>query len=249
MDGSKTVKSKRILVNELKTWYGIVQDGDIDAFRSFVEDGGDYRAKHYGRTPFFLSCIEAHLELAMYISSLPNVDFLEKCDDVNAFYVACQSGNLDLVKFLLSLNVYDKNLRQIGGCTALYCACQGTHLDVVKLLLDAGADVDIPDEDGNSNLLSAVATGKMELFTLLLEYGAHVTEEALEFAKIGGRSQMRKILEQRLGMKIPRGSGLVKICCQCRTNAAKMLMCSRCNNATYCSKACQTQAWASHRPH
>ena len=109
--------------------------------------------------------------------------------------------------------------------------------------------MDIPDEDGNSSLDSSVATGKIELFTLLLARGARATENTFEMAKLAGRSQMRKILEHEFGMKLPKGSGLAKHCCQCRARAPKMLMCSGCSNATYCSKDCQILAWENHKPH
>ena len=45
---------------------------------------------------------------------------------------------------------------------------------VVKLLLDAGADVDQADKNGQTALIAAVFTGNAQLVKLLLDHGADV---------------------------------------------------------------------------
>ena len=247
MDGIHKRPEVAVLVNERASWFIIVQSGNLERFRSFVERGGNYQSKRSGHSALFLACMEGHTDLAEFITTLPGVNLHEQCMGVDSFYAACQSGSSDLVQFMLSLNVYNINLRQIAGCTAFYVACKMNHLPIVKLLLENGADVDIPDEDGHTPLLSSIGTGKVELFTMLLEHGARPTVEALEFAKLAGRSQMRKILEEKIGTKLPKHSGLVKHCCQCRSTQRSMLTCSRCRNATYCSEECQKMAWPKHK--
>ena len=228
------------------SFYDMVAEGNLDKFRSFVEGGGNY-LRYRSHPALFLACIEGHTHLATYISTLPGIDFHEKWQDVDAFYAACQSGCVDVVKFLLSLNVYNINLRQIQGCTALYGACKMYHPAVVNLLLENGADADIPDEDGNTPLESAVGEGKMELFTMLLDHGASPSIRALEHATLSGRSQMRKILEEKLGIKISKEMGVPKHCCHCQSTQPKMLSCKRCNNETYCSEECQQLNWSQHK--
>ena len=55
---------------------------------------------------------------------------------------------------------------------ALQRACRQGRVEVVRDLLDRGASVSASDEDGNTPLHFAVATGNVELVRLLLAAGA-----------------------------------------------------------------------------
>ena len=61
------------------------------------------------------------------------------------------------------------------GQTALWnAACQG-HLGIVKLLLDAGAPVDIANNDGVSPIICALIHDHSEVANFLLDHGANYT--------------------------------------------------------------------------
>lgn len=46
-----------------------------------------------------------------------------------------------------------------------------------------------------------------------------------------------------------KASGLTTFCKNCFSSVAGLLKCSRCQNAAYCSKACQKLNWKRHKPH
>jgi ankyrin repeat protein len=59
------------------------------------------------------------------------------------------------------------------GVTALSVAAQGGHFGAVKLLVEAGAQVDIVDEDDITPLLAAVKVKNNNITMFLLEHGAN----------------------------------------------------------------------------
>ncbi|KAJ1431260.1 ankyrin repeat-containing domain protein, partial [Ochromonadaceae sp. CCMP2298] len=83
--------------------------------------------------------------------------------------------------------------------TAVYAACCGHHIEVARLLIAAGADVNTPDEDGKTPLMSAVSRGDHEIFEMLLNCDNinikaqnHSGATALIFASNTGRKAMIK---------------------------------------------------------
>lgn len=54
------------------------------------------------------------------------------------------------------------------GQTALMLAVSHGRLDTVRLLLEAGADVNIQDEDGSTALMCAAEHGHLDIIKLLL---------------------------------------------------------------------------------
>lgn len=61
----------------------------------------------------------------------------------------------------------DLNERNENGCTPLHLAADAGHLDVVRALLDAGALVDVKDEDGLTAEDLAAEAGREECRALL----------------------------------------------------------------------------------
>jgi len=77
-----------------------------------------------------------------YVDKSP--DFLVALEQqVTAHHLACQTGNIAVVKFLLKKfpNKDQINFPDVDGWTALHYAVFNGHLEVVKMLCKAGADV------------------------------------------------------------------------------------------------------------
>jgi ankyrin repeat protein len=55
-------------------------------------------------------------------------------------HVACIKGHLDIVRFMLKNNYFDKEERNEYGYTTLDCASIGGHLEIVKYLINIGCN-------------------------------------------------------------------------------------------------------------
>jgi len=78
-----------------------------------------------------------------------------------------------MIRFILEQGV-DVNYR-CACCSVLHCAIRHRkNADLVQLLLEAGADVESSDGDGNTPLNFAARSGDIRIATLLLDYGADI---------------------------------------------------------------------------
>lgn len=75
-------------------------------------------------------------------------DINERDDDERiGLHWAASSKNTELVQYLLSLNGIQVNCQDDAGTTPLMCAVSAGRIDNVVLLLDAGADVNLENEN------------------------------------------------------------------------------------------------------
>ena len=62
-----------------------------------------------------------------------------------------------------------------GNARPLHVASRNAHTEIVRRLIEAGAKVNIKDDDGDTPLLLAARSGSAEVVQLLIEAGADVT--------------------------------------------------------------------------
>ena len=101
-------------------------------------------------------------------------------DGRNIVNLACQNGDLERLKYLISkggsLDVVDKY-----GRSCLHMACYGNHEDVIKYLLDEGVDVNATDNDNCTCLhaYSTLANIKLNILEMLLTAGVNVKAQSI----------------------------------------------------------------------
>merc|ERR1712013_963201 len=106
-------------------------------------------------------------------SKVANANILNKagytCSMLISLAVISNETHRSVVKKLFSIS--DLNLRAAQhGQTALMLAVSHGRLDMVQLLTEAGADVNIRDEDGSTALMCAAEHGHMEIVKLLMHH-------------------------------------------------------------------------------
>ncbi|XP_036038847.1 ankyrin repeat and SOCS box protein 10 isoform X3 [Onychomys torridus] len=87
-------------------------------------------------------------------------------------HVAASRGHTEVLRLLLKRRAKPDSAP--GGRTALHEACTAGHTACVHVLLVAGADPNIPDQDGKRPLHLCRGPGILECVELLLKFGAHV---------------------------------------------------------------------------
>lgn len=66
------------------------------------------------------------------------------CDEKGkiVFYIVCELGNINIVKYLL-LNGVDVNLCELSGVSFFFILVFKGYFNVLKLLLDNGVDINL----------------------------------------------------------------------------------------------------------
>lgn len=91
----------------------------------------------------------------------------------NILHLSCAAGNIDLVRFLLTIATQDvRNARDHPGLTPLHLAVGAQNLAVIELLLESGVNLEIIDYAGNCILRTAVDHDSYDIFRALLKWGA-----------------------------------------------------------------------------
>ena len=89
----------------------------------------------------------------------------------------CNGSNI--VAFLLEngANINDKEVRDTIDQIPLIVAADGGCKDIVEMLLEAGADIEHRNDQGETALIAAAQNGHKEIVQMLLDAGANVNQE------------------------------------------------------------------------
>ncbi|KAF3287277.1 hypothetical protein TWF970_007007 [Orbilia oligospora] len=113
---------------------------------------------------------------------------------------ACRRGEADILKLLIDAGA---TIDRFGGpdmSSPLINAAGSLYKDSVERLLNAGADINLADQDGDTALIVAANVGDAELVAFLLEKGADITHvskrnvNALQTAMNAGATECVDVL-------------------------------------------------------
>lgn len=156
---------------------------NLQIVKLLVEHGADVNPVNvWGMCPILYACKEHNFKIVKYLlekeQSLANI---KDPDGRTVLMYACESMDLDLVKYIYSLGEVSKTIsdKDANGTTALMYAYKGGSLDIVKFLTDlegAGAIVNPHDKDnkGKSALMYACMGGNLEIVKLIVEMGGKI---------------------------------------------------------------------------
>ncbi len=95
--------------------------------------------------------------------------------DLTPLIYASKDGRLEVVKYLFSKGGNNINATDAVKDSALHLAVINNHLDVVKLLVANGADINLKDNDGYSQLAFAtMGKSNYEIVKFLVREGADI---------------------------------------------------------------------------
>jgi ankyrin repeat protein len=131
-----------------------------------------------GGTPITMAAGKGHLEVVRYL--------LEKgCDDESpeklpgwdAFIIACERGQLNIIKYFLEEKHLNANRIGNNGITPLMTAAQSQQTAVMEYLVKRGAHIDAVDIDGSAALLHAVMNKRVGAVEWLVSRGADARKQ------------------------------------------------------------------------
>jgi len=86
------------------------------------------------------------------------------------FHIACQKGDLSLVKVFLAQG-FDMNVGDNFGTTGFHYACIHGKLNVVQFLLQEGFDMNVRDYEGETGFYLACSNRELNVAQFLLQQG------------------------------------------------------------------------------
>ena len=138
-----------------------------------------------------------------------NPDIINEFDREHdtAIMKACRDCHaVKVVAFLLKngANIKDKEYRDLIDQTPLIIAAFNGCTDIVRMLLDAGANIEHKNDQGENALISAVQEGHIDTVKLLLDAGADVNqsntdgETALDLAiRLKQKKELIELLREK----------------------------------------------------
>ncbi|CAF0720907.1 unnamed protein product [Brachionus calyciflorus] len=120
-----------------------------------------------GVTPIYLAIQENNIPIVKYlIKSGANINIRAE-DGMNSIHVACQTGDLDMVRMLIEEYYANINEKDFNGATPLHYACVNGNSKLVAYLLNNKAEIRL-DKYGNTPLHDTALGGHLECARLLI---------------------------------------------------------------------------------
>lgn len=150
--------------------------GQSETAKLLVECGANIDLRdNKGHTALHLAALKGQLDTVKFLTK--NRDRDMNVIDNNgrtSLHLAASKGQLEIVKLLVECGA-NVNIRDSKGNTALHLAVWECHFDTVMFfIMERNTDVDAVNNDGHTALHLAACDGQLEIFLLLVDYGANI---------------------------------------------------------------------------
>lgn len=164
-DLSKADTDNRHFIHLACSWYAHIffVDRLLSKRQTDIESKGQY-----GRTPIMVAAEKGQTNMFEFLVS--KGCSLSLVDDTgnNILHVSCITGNIDIIKYLLSSASVSIDDKGICGRTAVMMTAYHGHLNVFELLVSKHCDLSIADNKGNNILHLASLGGNVGIVRYVL---------------------------------------------------------------------------------
>ena len=118
-----------------------VKTGSVELVQTLLDAGGDpERANHDGWTPLMESARREDLAVVRALVAGGAVVDTEDMEGTNAFLIAAQQNNVEMLEFLLEQGAELDHYDEMWGDTALMWACFKQNPEATRFLAERGAN-------------------------------------------------------------------------------------------------------------
>ncbi len=140
-----------------------------------------YKIKRYYLSPLFAAAGQGHKEILEYLYKKGGNIKLKNAFDYNVFLIAADKGRNKVLKYLLSLNIFNINETDIYSRTPVLLASLKGHFQTVKLLYNNGADIKHKNFDhfyyNYSPFYASIKGKNKELINFFLNSGEDINQQ------------------------------------------------------------------------
>ena len=157
--------------------HGAADNYQADVVQVLIDAGADIEARDNTGCSPLLTSSNREFDCDVIVKKLVEAGARVRAMNTKGqtcLHLAAYFGNISHVRYFVGLPEVDVNHVDTNGRTALHEAAQRGCADVVQVLIDAGADIEVRDNDGCSPLLAASSTGELVSLKKLVEAGAGV---------------------------------------------------------------------------
>ncbi|XP_067660118.1 putative ankyrin repeat protein RF_0381 [Haliotis asinina] len=123
-----------------------------------------------GRTPVLHAASAGHKDVFdVLVEAGAHLSLLDG-DKETILHVACEGGNVEIIKHLLKQDFVDIDTRDISGWTPVMYGARHGHKNVFDVLVDKGADLSLVGRHKTNILHFACVGGNVEIIKYLLKY-------------------------------------------------------------------------------
>lgn len=140
--------------------------GHLDVVKILYKNGFSLEIEdHFKCVPLLLASIEEHTDVVDFICSTGvSIDETDDIGSTSLFYAA-ENGNIDILKILIKHGA-NVNIQNCDGDTALMHA---ENIEVAEILINAGAKLDIVDNNNKDAICRAKDGNNIDLVNFLMK--------------------------------------------------------------------------------
>lgn len=145
-----------------------VKNNDVAGVKKLIEQGVNVNELDGGDAPLVMAAYEGHNEIVkMLLEAGADVTAVDPGMKATALHAAAYAGRTDAAKLLIAHKIDIDKQGPYNGYTALHDALWQNHIETAKVIIEAGANLNLKSNQGQTPLEFARSKKLQTLVTLM----------------------------------------------------------------------------------